>query len=88
MADRLTRHLPYAMAGIAPVTHNIRACVVRVGIQEAGRGMAVTTLGAGDRVGTGRDFIFSWRHANRHRTVMTTAACPANIRMIKAAVRI
>ena len=76
------------MTGIAPVTHNIGAGMVRVGVQEAGRGMAVATLGAGDRVCAGRDVIFSWRHANRHRTVMTTAACPANIRMIKAAVRI
>lgn len=59
-------------------THNIRAGVVRVGVQEADRGMAVATLRAGDRVGTGRDVISIGSHACGHSAVVATCASPAN----------
>lgn len=69
-------------------THNIRAGVIRIWRGEGHYCMAVNAFRAGDRVFAGRNVIFSWRHASRQRTVMTAAACPANIRMIKAAIRI
>jgi len=75
------------MTGIASITHNIRAGVVGVGVQEADRGMAVATLRAGDRVGAGRDVISVGSHTCGHCAVVATCASPANIRMIKAAIR-
>lgn len=59
-------------------THNIRAGVVRVGVQEADRGMAVATLRAGDRVGAGRDVICGRRLTCGHCAVVATCASPAN----------
>lgn len=59
-------------------THNIRAGVVRVGVQEADRGMAVATLRAGDRVGAGRDVICGRRLTSGHCAVVATCASPAN----------
>lgn len=93
MADRLTQRRPGPISNMTGITaytrtHNVRAGVVGVGIQETDRGMAVATFRVGDRVYTGRDVIFSWRLANRHSAVVATCASPANIRMIKAAVRI
>ena len=102
MADRLSqrRSSPISnMTGITRYTrtHNIRAGVVRVGVQEADRGhhdhctagighrhpdpdrgMAVATLRAGDRVGTGRDVISIGSHACGHSAVVATCASPAN----------
>ena len=48
---RMTDDLPQGraaaishMAGITPVTHNGRPCVVGVGVEETGSGMAVTAF--------------------------------------------
>jgi len=70
------------VAGIASVTHNIRTGVVGVSAKKTVYGMTVNAF----RVGFIMDF--SRRLTNGYSAVVATAACPANIRMIKAAVRI
>jgi hypothetical protein len=67
------------MTGIASITHNIRAGVIRVGVQEADRGMAVATLGAGDRVCARRYVISVGSHTCGHSAVVATCASPADI---------
>jgi len=78
----------HTMAGIAPVTHNGIAGMVGVCSQETGRGMAVTAFRVGDRVCAGGDVICGRRLTSGHSAIVAAAACPANIRMIKAAIRI
>ncbi len=73
------------MAGIAPVTHNVRASMVGEGIQETGSGMTVSAFSAGIRVAAA--FEDGGRLTCGHSAVVARAACPGNTRMIKAAIR-
>ena len=70
------------VAGIASATHNIWVGVVGVSAKKTVYGMTVNAF----RVGFIMDL--SRRLTNGNGAVVATAACPANIRMIKAAVRI
>lgn len=73
------------MAGIAAVTHNVRASMVGEGIQETGSGMTVSAFSAGVRVAAALEG--GGRLTCCHSAVVAGCACSSNIRMIKAAVR-
>jgi len=92
MTDRLTRRRTRTisnMTGIARYTrtHNVRAGMIGVGVQETDRGMAITAFRVGDRVGAGWDVSGSRRHTSSHSAVVATAAYSGNTGVIKAAVR-
>jgi len=70
------------VTGIASATHNGRVGVVGVSAKKTVYGMTVNAF----RVGFIMDL--SRRLTNGNSTVVATAASPADIRMIKAAVRI
>ena len=69
--SRVTNGLPgrgNAMAGIASVTHNLRAGVIGKGALKTLSRMAGTAYGVGVRVGRGRRFTYG------DRTVVATLA--------------
>lgn len=80
MAVRLT-HRRNTMAGIASVTHDLRARVVGEGTLKTYGRMTQTAFRFGIRVRRGG------RLARGHRAVVTTSARSGNTRMIKATVR-
>ena len=73
------------MAGIAAVTHNVRASMVGEGIQKTGSGMTVSAFSVGVRVAAALEG--GGRLTCGHSAVVTRCACPGNTRMIKAAIR-
>ena len=87
VSNRMTESRTRAVGNMAGITICIcydRAAVVRIGIQETGRGVAETTFRVGVRVEAA--LADGWRHAGGHSAVVATGADTGDVRMIETAV--